>query len=165
MRRGDKLRTRLKYSEEFAKEAFKLAEKGFMDKEIAEYLGININTFYKWKAKHKEFAEGLIKAKYKVNNKIEAQVLKRALGYMVVEEKNTFEPDENGDEILIKRETHKKHIAGDSKLLMMLLKNRMPEKYRDAQKQEIELSGQIDNNIKNPLQELSVEELKKLINS
>ena len=158
------MRTRLKYNEDFKKEAIKLAEKGYLDKEICEVLGININTFYKWKQRYPEFSEGLMKAKYKINSKIEAQAFKRAMGYMITEEKTIYGVNEDGEEEVIRIEKHKKHIPGDTKILQTLLKNRMPDKYRE--KKEIELSGELTNNVNINLDSLSdediINELKKL---
>lgn len=153
------MRTRTKFTKEFYDLAVKLATKGYLDKEICEYADVNINTFYKWKQKHPDFAEDLRKAKHKINQKIEAQAYKRAMGYMITETKTITGINENGEEEIIRIEKNNKHIPSDTKILMMLLKNRMPEKYRD--KQEIELSGEITSNVNINLDTLSDEDLLK----
>lgn len=151
------MRTRTKFTKEFADLAIKLAGKGYLDKEICEYADVSINTFYKWKQKNPEFAEALMKAKHKINQKIEAQAYKRAMGYMVTEIKTITGTNENGEEEIIRVEKLNKHIPSDTKILMMLLKNRMPEKYRD--RQEIQLSGEVNTNMTINLDTLSDEDL------
>ena len=155
------MRTRTKFTKEFADLAIKLAGKGYLDKEICEYADVSINTFYKWKQKNPEFAEALMKAKHKINQKIEAQAYKRAMGYMVTETKTVTGTNENGEEEIIRVEKLNKHIPSDTKILMMLLKNRMPEKYRD--RQEIQLSGEVNANMTINLDTLSDEDLMKEI--
>lgn len=154
------MRTRLKYSEEFKNNAIELAEKGYMDLEICESLGISESTFYAWKRKHDDFSEGLIKAKYKVNKELEAVLYKKAVGYEVEEQKIIASKEGKVSKI----EKTKKHIEGDSKLLLILLKNRMPEKYRDSDKQKIELEGNMNVgvNLKTMSEEELLEAYKKL---
>lgn len=151
------MRTRVKFTDEFRKKAIELAKKGYLDKEICEYCDVNINTFYSWKQKRPDFAEDLRKAKHKINDKIEAQAYKRAMGYMITETKTIIAPNEEGEEAVVRIEKTNKHIPGDTKILMMLLKNRMPERYRD--KKEIELSGEVNSNVNINLSTLSDEDL------
>lgn len=153
------MRTRVKLTEEFKKIAIELAKKGYLDKEICEYTDVNINTFYSWKQKNPDFAEALRKAKHKINDKIEAQAYKRAMGYMVTETKTITGINEEGEEEVIRVEKLNKHIPSDTKVLMMLLKNRMPERYRD--KKEIELSGEVNGTMNINLATLSDEDLAK----
>ena len=157
------MRTRLKYSEEFKNEAVHLAEQGYMDKEIIEATGVGETTFYNWKKKYPEFGEELIKAKYKVNKQLEALLLKQASGYEVEEQKVIASVGKTGEKINRVEKT-KRHIQGDSKLLMVLLKNRMPEKFRDADKQNIQIEGNINQNInlKGMTDDELLEALKKL---
>lgn len=153
------MRTRTKFTKEFFDTAIELAKKGYLDKEICEYCDVNINTFYSWKQKHPDFAEALRKAKHKINDKIEAQAYKRAMGYMVTETKTIYGTNEDGEEEVIRIEKHQKHIPSDTKVLLMLLKNRMPERYRD--KKEVELSGELTNNVNLNLSSMTDEELLK----
>lgn len=153
------MRTRNKFTKEFQDLAIKLAAKGYLDKEICEYCDLSIHTFYKWKQKNPDFADALMKAKHKINQKIEAQAYKRAMGYMVTETKTITAINEAGEEEVIRIEKSNKHIPSDTKILTMLLKNRMPEKYRD--KQEIELSGEFAANVNINLDALSDEDLMK----
>lgn len=155
------MRTRLKYSEEFKRDAISLAEKGYMDKEIIECLGVSESTFYTWKRKHPDFEEELIKAKYKVNKELEAVLYKKSVGYEVTEQKITANVGKTGEKIS-KVEKSTKHIEGDSKLLLILLKNRMPEKYRDSDRQQIQIEGNMTQTIN--LKNMSDDELLEAIN-
>lgn len=130
-----------------------------MDKEICEATGINITTFYRWKKKYTEFSEDLIKAKYKINADLEAAAFKRAIGYEIDEQETMINIGKNGEKVN-KVKKIKKHIPADTKLLMALLRNRMPEKYKE-EKQQIELTGELNSKVELQLNKLTDEELLK----
>lgn len=149
-------RTSLKYTEELKRNAIYLAEKGCIDEEICKALGISEASYYKYKKEHKDFEDGIQEARFKVNLDIEAALFKRAIGYEVEEQEVIANVTKTGEKVSKVKKT-KKHIPGDTKLLTLLLKNRMPEKYRNIDKQEIELNGNLNHTIS--LKDLSDEEL------
>lgn len=126
------------------------ARDGLTDEQIAKNLGVNIATFYRYKKDYCEFCESLKRGKEIVDYEVENALLKRALGYEYDEV--TYE---NGKET--KRVT--KQIAPDTTAQIFWLKNRKPDKWRD--KQVVESNNTIE--VKNPLEGLSTEDLKKLI--
>ena len=155
-------RTRLKYSKDIHEKACTLAESGHTDAEICQALGIGQSTFYRWKRQHPELGEDLIKAKYKLNMELEATAFKRANGYMTEEEK-TIIAVEDGIEEVIRIEKVKKHVPADTKLLMALLRNRMPEKYKEVEKKQVEITGGLNLQLDTLTDDELDKEIEKLL--
>ncbi len=138
------------------------ARDGLTDEQIAHNMGIGTTTFYRWKNDYREIRESLKKGKEVVDIEVENALLKRALGYKYVEvtkervtelNPHTGEPE---SKLVVTKEVVKE-VQPDVGAQIFWLKNRKPNMWRD--KQQVELSGQVNN----PFDELSVEELKKLI--
>ena len=138
------------------------ARDGLTDEQIAHNMGIGTTTFYRWKNDYREIQESLKKGKEVVDIEVENALLKRALGYKYVEvtkervtelNPHTGEPE---SKLVVTKEVVKE-VQPDVGAQIFWLKNRKPKMWRD--KQQVELSGQVNN----PFDELSVEELKKLI--
>lgn len=138
------------------------ARDGLTDEQIAHNMGIGTTTFYRWKNDYREIQESLKKGKEVVDIEVENALLKRALGYKYVEvtkervtelNPHTGEPE---SKLVVTKEVVKE-VQPDVGAQIFWLKNRKPNMWRD--KQQVELSGQVNN----PFDELSVEELKKLI--
>ncbi len=108
--------------------------KGVLDKEIAKRIGISVSTLCQGKHEHKEFAEALKKSKAIVDYRGEDSLLKRALGYEVVE---VIKERQGGHMVVVKEIT--KHVPLDVTAQIFWLKNRKPEAWRD--KQQVENSG------------------------
>src|SRR5690606_7678499 len=108
--------------------------------------------------KHPEIREALKKGKEVIDRQVENALLKRALGYEYEEVKQIIEKDEKGKD---RKRIEKivKHVAPDVGAQIFGLKNRKPREWRD--KRQVEHSG--DMNVNNPLNGLTTEELKKLI--
>lgn len=126
------------------------ARDGLTDEQIAKNLGIAYSTFREYKNKYSALSAALKKGKEVVDYEVENALLKRALGYEYDE--ITYE---NGEEV--KRVT--KQVAPDTTAQIFWLKNRKPDKWRD--KQVIESNNTVE--VKNPLEGLSTDDLKKLI--
>jgi|SRR5690625_288699 len=126
------------------------ARDGLTDEQIAQNIGINPATLYRWKDRYCEICEALKRGKEVVDRQVENALLKRALGYRY--EEITYEFGEE-----VKRVT--KEVVPDTTAQIFWLKNRRPDRWRD--RQDINHSGSIDSN--NPFADLTTEELKKLI--
>lgn len=112
------------------------ARNGLNNDQIAHNLGINRATLYKYKNEYEEFAEALRKGKEVVDFEVENALLKRALGYDVVEE--TVEvSDKDGKKV--KKVT--RHIPPDVGAAAFWLKNRKPAEWRDRREIEAEVGG------------------------
>ena len=99
-----------------------MARDGLTQQQIANNLGISIDTLIENKKKYPEFNNALKKGKEIVDFEVENALLKRALGYEYEEE--TYE---NG--ILTKKV--KKHVPPDTTAQIFWLKNRQVKKWRD----------------------------------
>ena len=99
-----------------------MAREGLTQQQIANNLGISIDTLIENKKKYSEFNDALKKGKEVIDFEVENALLKRALGYEYEEE--TYE---NG--ILTKKV--KKHVAPDTTAQIFWLKNRKPNNWKD----------------------------------
>lgn len=145
-----------KYNRELHPKLVKLAaSKSWIDKEIAEELGISESTFYEWKKNHREFSEALKAGKKMIDQNVENALYRRAVGYEHTEEK-IF--NNNGKPLVVPTV---KHYPPDTAAAFIWLKNRRPKQWRD--KQEIEHSGEIKQKTFNvDIDTLSEEEKKEL---
>ena len=135
------------------------ARDGLTDEEIAKNIGISKQTFYDWQKKYSEISEAIKKGREPVNVILEDTAIERATEWKTVKE-ITREPRFNREtgetELAVTKEVEKK-VPPDSTLLIFLMKNRMKDKYGD--KQQVEISGQLDTN---PFAGLTEEQLRKL---
>ena len=99
-----------------------MARDGLTQQQIANNLGIYIDTLKENKKKYSEFTEALKKGKEVIDFEVENALLKRALGYEY--EEKTYE---NG--ILTKKV--KKQVPPDTTAQIFWLKNRQVKKWRD----------------------------------
>ena len=99
-----------------------MARDGLTQQQIADNLGINIDTLIEYKKKYTDFSEALKKGKEVVDIEVENALLKRALGYKYDEV--TYE---NGVET--KRVT--KEVQPDTTAQIFWLKNRKPNNWKD----------------------------------
>ena len=99
-----------------------MARDGLTQQQIANNLGISIDTLIENKKKYSEFNDALKKGKEVIDFEVENALLKRALGYEYEEE--TYE---NG--ILTKKV--KKQVPPDTTAQIFWLKNRKPNNWKD----------------------------------
>ena len=99
-----------------------MARDGLTQQQIADNLGINVDTLIEYKKKYTDFSEALKKGKEVVDIEVENALLKRALGYKYDEV--TYE---NGVET--KRVT--KEVQPDTTAQIFWLKNRKPSNWKD----------------------------------
>lgn len=110
---------------------------GLTQQQIADNLGINVDTLIEYKKKYPDFSEALKKGKEVVDIEVENALLKRALGYKYDEV--TYE---NGVET--KRVT--KEVQPDTTAQIFWLKNRKPKNWKDKQNNE-NTSDDVNNRI------------------
>lgn len=115
------------YQDKFAKQAQKACEAGFTDKEIAELLGCDQSTLYRWKAEHEEFAQALKAGKEKADDRVELSLYHRATGYSHPEVDIRVI-----DGQIVKTELIK-HYPPDTTAAIFWLKNRRKDEWRDKQ--------------------------------
>ena len=136
------------------------ARKGLTDEQISKNMGIAYSTLREWKKKYSALQAALKKGKEVVDYEVEAALYKRAIGYNVEEEKIYIQEIEG--RTTKRKEIIKKHIPGDTTAQIFWLKNRKPADWRD--RKETQLSGEIETK-NNPFNELTADELRKLIDS
>jgi len=117
------------------------ARDGLTDEQIAENIGIRRETLYTWAKTYPNISNTLKRGKEVIDRQVENALLKRALGY-----KYTEITKENIEGMMVKTKEVVKEVVPDTTAQIFWLKNRKPAEWRD--KQNVELSGSIDNSIK-----------------
>ena len=116
---------------------------GLIQQQVADNLGISIDTLIQYKKQYPAFSEALKRGKEVVDVEVENALLKRALGYSVdeVTRERVYVRDAEGRQILdedgnplselviTKKVT--KHIQPDTTAQIFWLKNRKPVEWRD----------------------------------
>ena len=134
------------------------ARDGLTNKQIANNIGVNVDTIYTWQNRFSDFHDALKRGKEVVDIEVENSLLKRAMGYDVEEVKEIEEDSSHG--IKKRTERHIKHITPDVTAQIFWLKNRKPEVWRD--RHDHEHSGIINSNV--DLSGYAESELRKLAN-
>jgi hypothetical protein len=124
-----------KYKAEFCEQAFRLAELGATDVQIAEFFHVTDRTLDNWKEAHPEFFRSLKKGKAQPDDNVERSLFQRAMGYSHPEEKIFCS---NGQVV---RADTTKHYPPDTTACIFWLKNRRPDDWRDKK----EISGDPEN--------------------
>ena len=130
-----------KYTDDFPLLAEGMARRGMTDEQIAEKLGISVETFYQYVKRYPEFSESLKRGKSPVDVEVENALLKRALGYDYEETtteyssleksgKNGDKANANKGEWKVVKKT-KKFIPPDVTAQIFWLKNRRPDLWKD----------------------------------
>ena len=136
------------------KKAGDLALMGKTNKEIADALGVNEDTFHQWRKQFPEFADAIKRNKDQADSVVVASLYQRATGYEYEEKRVTI--SQYGNEEVT---TITKHVAPDVTAQIFWLKNRQPKDWRD--KQNVEHSGAV--NVSTNPKQLSDEEIVELI--
>lgn len=113
-----------KYKAEYAKQARKVCELGGIDTDVAEILGVDIATIYRWKSQHEAFCEALKLGKEPANERVKMSLYHRAVGYSHPEDDIRVVSGE-----LVITPTIK-HYPPDTTACIFFLKNRLPEEFR-----------------------------------
>lgn len=119
-----------KYKAEYVEKARKLCEAGATDVDVADFFGVSVRTIYRWQSQHPEFCQALKVGKEPADDRVEASLFHRAVGYSYDAEK-IFQFQ--GEVI---RVPYREHVPPDTAAAFIWLKNRRPELWRD--KQEID---------------------------
>ena len=145
----DPLDTPLK-AEEYASELL-------TDAQIAAKLGIHISTIIDWQKKHSEFSLAIKRGKAIANQELVKAMQKTAEGYFVEEEETVVYLDKNKQPKSYSRIKKKRYIPPSTTTQIFLAKNRMPEDFRDVNRHEVDMRGQLQVNT---LADLMMEEFR-----
>ena len=103
-----------------------MARDGLTQQQIANNLGISIDTLIENKKKYSEFNNALKKGKEVIDFEVENALLKKALGYTITLNKQKVTKD--GDVVDITEEVH---VPPDTTAQIFWLKNRKKEQWRE----------------------------------
>ena len=127
------------------------------DAQIAAKLGIHISTFIDWQKKYSEFSEAIKRGKAVSNVALVKSMQKTAAGYDVEEEETTVILDKDKQPKSYRKTTRKRHIPPNPTMQIFLAKNRMPDEFRDVNRHEVDMKGQLQVTT---LADLMMEEFK-----
>lgn len=119
------------YKTEYAEQAYKLCLLGAIDKQMADFFGVNEDTIHEWKKVYPEFSESIKNGKENADAVIAQSLFHRAKGYEHPEDK-IFNDD--GTPMIVPTI---KHYPPDTTACIFWLKNRQPKVWRDKVDQEI----------------------------
>ncbi len=128
-----------KYDPLFCETAFTLASQGATDIEIADALSVHVSTYYRWRAEHEEFREATAAGKEAADERVEASLYHRAVGYSHDAVK-IFMPAGATKPVLAK---YREHYPPDTTAASLWLRNRRPDKWRDKQEVEHNATGEL----------------------
>lgn len=140
------------YQKEYADQALKLCLLGAIDKELAEFFSVSVQTLNKWKKDYPEFLESLKKGKNIADANVASRLYNRAIGYSCKATK--FATSEGR---ITDSKEYIEHYPPDTTATIFWLKNRQPEKWRD--KKEVYTNV----NLGDELESLTDEQLQAII--
>lgn len=113
------------------------ARDGLTDAQIAEKMGINVATLYRWKNDHCEICESLKNSKDVADRMVENALFRKATGYKTKEvvRERRLDPVTRQQVLVVVKEIERE-VAPDTAAQVFWLKNRKPEVWRD--KREVE---------------------------
>ena len=103
-----------------------MARDGLTQQQIANNLGISIDTLIENKKKYSEFNNALKKGKEVIDFEVENALLKRALGYTITIKEEKL--DRDGCVHTLEKDVH---IPPDTTAQIFWLKNRKPNNWKD----------------------------------
>jgi len=119
----------VKWNDDRSRQAYKLASLlGATDEQMAEVMGVDINTIYYWKRTKPEFLEAVNAGKALPDDEVERSLFQRAIGYS-----HPAEDIKVCDGHIVKTPIMK-HYPPDVTACIFWLKNRRREKWADVNK-------------------------------
>lgn len=124
-----------------------MAYSGLTDVQMAEELGINIDTFYDWQNKFPAFSEAIKEGKSLPDEAVQSALFRRATGYTHKVQKALVVSQGRGEPSEVEIVEVNESLAPDPTSMIFWLKNRRPDRWRE--KQDVEHSGQVSITIGN----------------
>ena len=118
------------YTPKLAAVARKCCGRGLTDLEIADVLDVSPATLYRWKAEHPAFSRVFKLGKAEADDRVERSLYSRAIGYDYIAEKAAM--TRHGQQTM----RYRQHIPPDTAAAVWYLKNRRPDRWRDAHRHE-----------------------------
>lgn len=120
-----------KFDPAMCEKARKLLKLGALNKDIADFFGIDVRTFDRWQARYPEFKSAVEQGKMVPDDRVELSLLQRALGYSHPAEKIFMHEGK------IVRAEYTEHYPPDTGAAAFWLKNRRPDAWRDRHHHEV----------------------------
>lgn len=98
--------------------------------DIANKMGITIQTLKAWRDRYPEIEEAISEGKEEVDYKVENALLKRALGYTTTDVKTIIGPPDKDGNRKVRVEKTEKEIPPDTVAIMAWLNNRKPDQWK-----------------------------------
>ena len=114
------------------KKAAELCLMGKTNPEIAQSLGVNMDTLQQWRKQYPDFSDAIKGSKDQADAPVVKSLYQRALGYKYQEKRVVQNPDGT-----TRKEITEKEVAPDVTACIFWLKNRQPKDWRDKHEQEI----------------------------
>ena len=108
------------------------ARDGLTNGQIANNIGIDERTLYRWKEKESLICQSLKKGREVADYEVENALFKRALGYTIQINEQKIEKDGCVHDTI-----RDMHVPADTTAQIYWLKNRKPKEWRDKVEQEI----------------------------
>lgn len=93
----------IEYDHAIDKQVYRLCLAGFTNEELADYLGISTDTFYRWKNHYPHFSEALKHGREFALGKVARSFYKRAVGFTHVVKKDEVI---NGEIVTLEKEVY-----------------------------------------------------------
>lgn len=106
---------------------------GAIDKDIIKFLGISKNTFYRFKAEHKEFSDALKNSKEIADRIVESALFKSAKGYKRINKKKIY--NEVGEVVQVIEDIE--DVKPNVTAIIYWLNNRKPEAWRNRRNENL----------------------------
>jgi hypothetical protein len=121
------------YREEYAEQGRKLCLLGATDKEVADFWGVSVQTYYDWQKAHPEFLESITSGKVLADAEVAAKLYERACGY-VVNAVKLYRQDDGS----VLRVPYQIEHPPDTQAASLWLRNRRKQDWRDRHEVEVE---------------------------
>lgn len=118
-----------------------LVLKGFTEKEISDFFGIDISTLTKWKQNNDKFFTSLKEWKIEADQQVVRSLYESAKGFRAKYKKNMVVSDGRDSGSHIETVEEEVVFAPNPTSIIFWLKNRQPKQWRD--KQDVEFSGSV----------------------
>jgi transcriptional regulator with XRE-family HTH domain len=137
----------------------KLAERGFTQREMADFFKVGLSTLEYWLKNRPELKQAVQEGREIANAKVERSLYEKAIGFKTKEIK-AFQYEGQ-----ILSEEFEKHYPPDTGSAIFWLKNRMPEKWAEMARIDHNHTGTISHKIEElPIQDLPKEQQELLFN-
>jgi len=125
-----------RFRPELAQVAYRLCLLGLTDQQMAEALGIGIETYYCWRISYPEFRESVARGKAEADAEVAESLYRRATGY-AYEAVKVFEGTPESGPIVVRYIEHQPPDVGAAKLWLI---NRQPGRWRERPNLEANLT-------------------------